>query len=148
MNRRRLGSSLIALAALGVGCASQTTDEHVTEQRTFGRTAAGFQTVQECEDAQARGDYPPLAACQDQLILCPDGRAASLIGGDVIDRPSYRLDGDLLTLTWSAEIELTGTLAADGTLTTTDGPTRVWQPVVVVDGIGWELTTCDMPWGP
>ena len=140
---------MIALAALGAGCTSQTSDEYVTEQRTFGRTAAGFQTVQECEDAQARGDYPQLATCQDQLILCPDGRAASLIGGDVIERPSYRLDGDLLTLTWSPEIEITGTLDADGTLTTTDGPTpRVWQPVVVVDGIGWELPTCDKPWGP
>lgn len=134
------------LAVLAGGCLDVSADDgHVTEQRAFGRNA--FPTRQDCMDAKARGDFPSLAACQDQIILCPDGRAASLIGGDVIDRPKYRLDADTLTLSWSAESQLSGTLAADGTLVTDDSP-RVWLPVVIVDGIGWELTSCAKPWGP
>jgi hypothetical protein len=138
-----------ALAALAGGCLDLSSDDgRVTEERAFGRTAGTFPTIQDCNDAKARGDYPELATCQDQIILCPDGRAASLIGGDVIDRPKYRLvDASTLVLSWSAESELTGTLAADGTLVTDDSP-RAWQPVVIVDGIGWELASCAKPWGP
>lgn len=145
MNGRQLLASFV-VAVLAGGCLDLPSDDgHVTEQLAFGRNA--FPTRRDCQDAKERGDYPWLAACQDQILLCPDGRAASLIGGDVIDRPAYRVDADTLTLAWSVDSRTTGTLAPDGTLVTDDNP-RVWQRIEIVDGIGWELGTCAAAWSP
>ncbi|MEO7097003.1 MAG: hypothetical protein ABI175_27335 [Polyangiales bacterium] len=147
MIRRPVLASL-ALVVLTGGCLEITdTDDHVPEQRAFARTAGTFASIQACRAAKARGDYPELATCQDQILLCPDGRAKTLIGGDVIERPGYHLDADTLVLSWDADYETTATLAPDGTLHTEDS-VRPWLPVIVVDGIGWELGTCATAWGP
>lgn len=139
---------LVSLLALITACASDgSASEHVTEQRAYGRYAGTFQNRADCDTAKQAGQFPSLAACQDQIILCPDGRAETLIGGDVIERPTYTFADDQLTMMFSAEGRLTGIVAADGTLVTDDRD-RPWDSIVVVDGIGWELSQCSAEWGP
>ncbi len=54
----------------------------------FGKTAGGFASVADCQAAQANGSYPANAACQDQLLLCPDG-SDFIYTGDVVQASSY-----------------------------------------------------------
>ncbi len=146
MTGPRLCAISIVLGTTGCLEVPATDEGRVPEQRAFARNT--FPTTQACKDAKARGDYPALAACQDQILLCPDGRARTLIGGDVIERPNYHLvDDDTLVLSWAADFETIGTIALDGTLVTDDSARR-WLPVLIVDGIGWELGTCATSWGP
>jgi len=115
-------SQTLALASLLAGCldTSGGSSTDVDEERRFGIDA--FPTFQECLDAKERGDYHTLAPCQDQILLCPGGQAQTLIGGDVVTTPTYTIDGDTIVI----GSDMTGTLAADGTLIT---GTRLWKPL-------------------
>ena len=84
----------------------------------------------ECDAAKMRGDIPPQATCQNQLLFCPSG-AMHEYTGDVVSTGMYTtLDG-----TFAIDIDgshVTGMLATDGTLSTVpDGQTyaTVWKPI-------------------
>lgn len=136
---RLVTSVLLALGIPACVVASSSSAGHVDEQLAFGDNA--FATRQACLDAKERGDYPWLAACQNEILLCPSGYAETLIGGDVIEMPSYRIDADTLVLSLPTGSRTTGTLAADGSLITPDQ--RVWAQVDPATEPGWELGSCD-----
>jgi hypothetical protein len=46
----------------------------------FTKPALDYATVDACEDAQGRGEYPLDASCTDQLVMCPDGQLQTLRG--------------------------------------------------------------------
>lgn len=135
----------LALAVTSLSCAllaacvtSSSSGDTLDEPLAFGDDA--FATRAACEAAKDRGEYPSLAACQSQILLCPGGGAVTLIGGDVVERPRYVIAGDTLTLVWSKDSRMEATLLADGSLRTSD--LRVWRVLDPAAEPGWELGTC------
>jgi hypothetical protein len=96
----------------------------------FKKTASGFPTADACYEAQAAGDYPESALCEDELLACPDGRAI-LNQGQSISTGAYSAQFGALTVQpvgSSFFTSFSGIFSAKGTLTTVDA---VWRQVPV-----------------
>jgi hypothetical protein len=98
--------------------------------RAFTKPAEPYLSVQECNDAKSRGEYPAAASCTDDLGLCPD-RVTTLATRDQVLTGTYRLDGETLLATIGS-IELTGEIDPNGTFVSNSVygvvANTVWNP--------------------
>lgn len=88
----------------------------------FAKPVARFGTVDACLDAQAHGEYPAFAACEDELLLCPD-RSAQVRQGDVISLGSYAADVGHITVQTASAATIDGIYASGALATPSSG---VW----------------------
>lgn len=104
----------------------------------FKKVAAGFETADACFEAQAKGEYPESALCEDELLACPDGRAL-VSQGQAFGTGYYTAAFGTLTVTptgTSIFASFEGLYSAKGTLTTHDvygagTTTSTWRQVPV-----------------
>lgn len=113
------------------------TSSYLPKATAFKKVAAGFSTVDACYAAQADGEYPEAALCEDELLACPDGRV-KLNQGQSLAVGTY----DAAFGTLSVRPEATSFLGAfeavfaqSGTLAshTAGGPTETWRQVPVAE---------------
>ncbi len=103
---------------------------YLPKSTAFKKTAAGFSSVDACFEAQAAGEYPEAALCEDELLACPDGRAI-LNQGQSFSTGAYSAQFGALTVMPVGSAFFTsfsGVYSAKGTLTTVDA---VWRQVPV-----------------
>jgi len=94
-----------------------------------------YPTPADCEAAKTAGQIPPMATCQNQLLLCTNGEAHEYTG-DVVSTGDYLAKESAFKINFAFGYNLEGTLAADGTLHTIPiGQTyeTVWKPIAVSD---------------
>jgi hypothetical protein len=130
---------LLPIAAV-VACAHTPSDPNQNQDRFPIPTAFGydeFATPADCASAKQAGTFSPMATCQDQLLLCPDGSSA-WYRADVIGCGNYTFTGGTITMTERTEpaSPQTWTVAADGTVTQSG---RVWVPI---DPAGAAMASC------
>ncbi len=103
----------------------------------FKKVAAGFETVDACYEAQAAGDYPEAALCEDELLACSDGRV-KLNQGQSLAVGTYSAQFGALSVRPDATSFLgafDGVFSSSGTLTskTAGGSTSIWHQVPVAE---------------
>jgi hypothetical protein len=64
------------------------TSAFLPKAAAFKTVAAGFASVEACQEAQAGGEYPEAALCEDELLACPSG-AVKLNRGQTLAVGSY-----------------------------------------------------------
>lgn len=103
----------------------------------FKKPATGFASVDACYEAQATGDYPEAALCEDELLACPDGRV-KLNQGQSLAIGAYSAQFGALSVRpdpTSFVGAFEGVFEAKGTLTshTAGGPNETWRQVPVTE---------------
>lgn len=109
------------------------TSAYLPKPTAFKKVAAGFATVDACYEAQASGEYPEGALCEDELLACPDGRV-KLNQGQSLAIGSYDAAFGALSVRpnpTSFVGAFEGVFSQTGTLTshTAGGPTETWRQV-------------------
>jgi hypothetical protein len=100
----------------------------------FKKPATGFDTADACFEAQARGEYPEAALCEDELLACPDG-SVKINAGQSFDVGTYDAQYGTLHVRPSFASSFDGVFSASGTLSA--HPTydlanlTVWHQVAV-----------------
>jgi hypothetical protein len=106
---------------------------YLPKAAAFKKVAAGFANVDACYQAQAAGEYPESALCEDELLACPNGRV-TLNQGQSVSSGNYSAQFGKLTINPAAGSffsSFEGVYAAGGTLTVT--PAQVWHQVAVTE---------------
>jgi hypothetical protein len=103
----------------------------------FKTLAAGFASVDACHEAQAGGEYPAAALCEDELLVCPSG-AAKLDRGQTLAVGSYDAQFGKLSIRpdpTSFMDAFEGVFSTSGTLTshTAGGSNVIWHQVPVAE---------------
>ncbi len=83
----------------------------------FKKPAAGFTSADACFEAQARGEYPEAALCEDELLACPDG-SVKINAGQSFDVGTYDAQYGTLHVRPSFSTSFDGVYSASGTLAT------------------------------
>lgn len=101
------------------------------------KPAAGFATADACFEAQARGEYPEAALCEDELLACPDGRM-KLSEGQTFDTGTYSTHFGTLYLRPSFSFAFDGVFSSDGSLAArpagdTSSTAQMWRQVPVAE---------------
>jgi hypothetical protein len=103
----------------------------------FKKPAAGFASADACYEAQAAGQYPESALCEDELLACPDGRV-KINAGQSFDTGTYDAEYGHLSVRpsfvppFDGVFAITGTLTAKATYDTT-APVQTWHQVPVTE---------------
>lgn len=113
------------------------TSAYLPKPTAFKKVASGFANVDECAAAQADGQYPEAALCEDELLACPDGRVKlnegqSLLVGTYdaqFGSLSVRTSATSFLDAFEAEFAQTGTLTSHAP----GGPTETWRQVPVTE---------------
>lgn len=100
-----------------------TVQQWLPEAVAFKKPAAGFANAEACYAAQASGDYPEEALCEDELLVCPDGRVTMNQGQSTGGGSYGTMYGELSVNSTPGSIFswFVGVFSANGTLTTHDG---------------------------
>lgn len=103
----------------------------------FKKPAVGFASADACFEAQARGEYPEAALCEDELLACPDG-SVKLSAGQTFDTGTYDAQYGTLSVRPYFTGAFEGVFSAAGSLAThaTDNPRsplQVWRQVPVAE---------------
>jgi hypothetical protein len=116
---------------------TQFSTAYLPKATAFKKPATGFDSVEACESAQASGEYPEGALCEDELLACPDGRAL-VSQGQAFGTGNYTAAFGLLTVTpvSGSFASFEGVYSSAGTLTTHDvygagTTTTTWRQVPV-----------------
>jgi len=116
-----------------------TSSAYLPKAAAFKKVAAGFASADACYEAQAAGDYPEAALCEDELLACPDGRI-KLNQGQSLTTGSYdaqfgtlNVRPDATSFMGAFEGVFVAKPGANGTLTahTAGGQTETWHQVSV-----------------
>ena len=103
----------------------------------FKKPATGFETAEACWQAQAAGEYPEAARCEDELLACPDGRVLVTQGQSFSTGDYTAAFGALVVSPRTGGFaSFEGVYSAAGTLTTRDvygsgTTTTTWRQVPV-----------------
>jgi hypothetical protein len=103
----------------------------------FKTVAAGFASIDACHEAQAAGEYPEAALCEDELLACPSGivklnRGQSLAVGTYnaqFGALSVRPDATSFMDAFEAVFSSSGSLTSH----TAGGSNLVWHQVPVAE---------------
>ncbi len=103
----------------------------------FKTVASGFASVEACHQAQASGEYPEAALCEDELLACPSG-TVKLNRGQTIEVGSYDAQFGKLSIHPDATSFMgafEGVFSASGTLIshTAGGANVTWRQVTVAE---------------
>jgi hypothetical protein len=103
---------------------------YLPQSVAFKTPAAGYPTADACHAAQDAGEYPAEALCEDELLICANGRV-TYNQGQTTGTGSYGAmygDLDVNPTPGAFFASFTGTFSAAGTLKT---PTATWKQVPV-----------------
>ncbi len=100
---------------------TQFATSYLPKATAFKKPATGFSSAEACFEAQANGEYPEGALCEDELLACPDGRAL-VSQGQAFGTGSYIATFGLVTVTPTTGTfaSFEGVYSSTGTLTTHD----------------------------